>query len=107
MVVQAKPKNVKGWSALIHNLFDTSQYSEAAKQVKNAMLKAGAKPIFLFYESAVKIAQGNVKEGVIMLEKALEKSPRLLKHFLKLYPSSIKYPTVVELIIKHKRRRLL
>ena len=107
LVVQAKPKNVKGWSALIHNLFDTSQYSEAAKQVKNAMLKAGEKPIFLFYESAIKIAQGKVKEGVLLLETALEKSPRLLKHFLKLYPSSIKYPTVVELIIKHKRRRLL
>ena len=107
IVVQAKPRNIKGWSALIHTLFETSQFNEASKQVKFAMIKAGGKPIFYFYESAIKIAQGKIKEGVAMLEQALEKSPRFLKHFLKLYPSSIKHPSVVELIIKYKRRRLL
>jgi tetratricopeptide (TPR) repeat protein len=106
-VVQYKPRNIKGWVALIRTLFDNRQFSEAYKQIQLARNKAGEKSIFDFYESAVMLALGNVKEGIVMLESSLENHPKQLKLFLKLFPSAVQYPQVVELILKHKRRRRL
>lgn len=104
-VVQAKPKNLKGWEALIRTLFNNSQFNEANKQIMAAEITAGEKPVFTFYKSAIQLAQGKIAEGVILLDHALDKYPKFLKYFLKLYPASIKYPQVVEIIIKYKRRK--
>lgn len=104
-VVQAKPKNLKGWEALIRTLFNNSQFNEANKQIMAAEITAGEKPVFTFYKSAIQLAQGKIAEGVILLDHALDRYPKFLKCFLKLYPASIKYPQVVEIIIKYKRRK--
>jgi tetratricopeptide (TPR) repeat protein len=106
-VVSAKPRNVKGWDALIRVLFDAGSYSEAAKQLQMARLKLGEKPMLNYYESAILLATGKVKEGLLLLEKSIEKSSKQLKTFLKLYPAAVKYSQVVELILKFKRRRRL
>lgn len=106
-VVQSKPRNIKGWEALIRTLFDNRQFSEAEKQIQLAREKAGEKSIFDFYESAVLLALGHVKEGIAVLESSLENHPKQLRQFLKLFPSSVQYAQVVELILKHKRRRRL
>lgn len=104
-VVQAKPKNIKGWEALIRTLFDNQQFAEAEKQIELARTKAGDKSIFNFYESAVLLSQGHVKEGISVLEDSIEAHPKQLKQFLKLFPSAVKFPQVVELLLKYKRRR--
>jgi len=104
-LVQLKPKSLKGWEVLIRTLFENGQFAEAERQIQFAQIKAGEKPAFLFYTSAVLIAQGKLKDGFMVLEEALTKDSKFLKHFLKLYPSSIKYPQVVELIIKYKRKK--
>jgi len=106
-VVQSKPRNIKGWEALIRTLFDQQQYNEAEKQIQLARTKAGDKPIFDFYQSAVLLMQGNIKEGVAVLEASIEIHPKQLKQFLKLFPSAVQFPQVVELILKYKRRRRL
>ncbi len=105
VVVQSKPKSIKGWEALIGTLFASQQYAEAQKQVHAAIIKAGEKPIFSFYEGAILLKTGKLKEGVKMLEEAAEKAPRHIKTFLRLYPSAIKFPQVVELILRFKRKR--
>lgn len=106
-VVQAKPKSIKGWEALIRSLFEAGHYAEAEKQILQAQLKLGQKPVFSFYESAVLLALGKTKPGFVLLEKTIELYPKQLKLFLKLYPSSVKFPQVVELLLKSKRRRRL
>ncbi|MFZ9240265.1 MAG: hypothetical protein ACO22R_03925, partial [Chitinophagaceae bacterium] len=75
--------------------------------IQLAREKAGEKSIFDFYESAVMFALGHVKEGIAVLESSLENHPKQLKQFLKLFPSAVQYPQVVELILKYKRRRRL
>ena len=106
-VVQAKPKNIKGWEALVRSLFEAGQFTEAEKQLHHAKLKLGDKPILSFYESAVLLALGKTKQGFELLEKTIDAHPKQLKLFLKLYPSSVKFPQVVELLLKSKRRRHL
>jgi predicted Zn-dependent protease len=104
-VVQAKPKNIKGWEALVRTLFDNQQFAEAEKQIELARNKAGDKSIFNFYESAVLLSQGHIKEGISVLEDSIEAHPKQLKQFLKLFPSAVKFPQVVELLLKYKRRK--
>jgi len=67
--------------------------------------KTGNKAILKIYRAAILIAQGKIKEGIVCLENILSSSPKHLKNFMKLYPASIKYPQVVEIIIKYKRRK--
>jgi tetratricopeptide (TPR) repeat protein len=106
-VVSAKPRNIKGWEALIRVLFNSGSYTEAAKQLQVARLRLGEKPMLNYYESAILLATGKIKEGMQLLEKSIEKYPKQLRAFLKLYPSAVKYNQVVELILKLKRRRKL
>lgn len=103
--VQARPKNLKSWDALIAAVFTCGQFKEAQKHVELARLKAGEKPMFIYYESAILLSMGKVKLGMDLLETAVLSFPRLLKKFLKLYPSSVQYPQVVELLLKNKRRK--
>jgi tetratricopeptide (TPR) repeat protein len=106
-VVQAKPRNIKGWEALIRSLFEAGQYAEADKQIQQAKHKTGEKPVFDYYQSAVFLAQNKTSQGFTLLEKTIEAFPKQLKLFLKLYPSAVKFPQVVELLLKSKRRRHL
>ncbi|MFN5423338.1 MAG: tetratricopeptide repeat protein [bacterium] len=105
--VQSKPRNIKGWESLIRTLFETGQYTDAEKNVEHARARLGDKPILGFYQSAILLAMGKIKEGMKLLESSAEKNPRSLKSFLKLYPSSVKHTQVVELILRYKRRRRL
>lgn len=106
-VVSAKPRNIKGWEALIRVLFTSGSFTEAAKQLQSARIRLSDKPMLDYYESAIMLATGKLKEGMQLLEKSIEKSPKQLRTFLKLYPSAVKYNQVVELILKLKRRRKL
>jgi tetratricopeptide (TPR) repeat protein len=106
-VVQSKPRNLKGWEALIRSLFEAGQFSEAEKQIQQARLRIGDKPVLDYYESAVLLAEGKTNLGFALLEKTIEAFPKQLKLFLKLYPSAVKYSQVVELLLKSKRRKHL
>jgi tetratricopeptide (TPR) repeat protein len=105
--VQSKPRNLKGWEALIRTLFESHQYAEAQKHLHAARFKLGEKPILAYYESAILINLGKTQEGFLLLEKALETNHRQLKRFLRIFPAAVKHPQVVELILKYKRRKRL
>lgn len=104
-VVQSKPRSIKGWEALIRTLFLSQQHAEAERQVELARSRLGNRPILEFYWAAILLALGKNKEGFEALEATLERYPKQLKSFLNLYPSSVKHPQVVELILRFKRRR--
>lgn len=106
-VVQSKPRNLKGWEALVRSLFEAGQFTEAAKQIQQARIRVGDKPVLDFYESAVLLAEGKTSLGFTLLEKTVEAHPKQLKLFLKLYPSAVKFPQVVEILLKSKRRKYL
>jgi len=105
LVVRARPKNVAGWEALICCLFIGEFYEEASEQVQAALKHTDNKPLFLYYYSAVCLAWGKTKEGLLQLERALHKAPKLVKKFVELNPSILQNQQVVDLLAKFRRNK--
>jgi hypothetical protein len=51
------------------------------------------------------IASGKTKEGILQLEKAMSKSPRLLKKFVELNPAILQNQSVVDVVARFKRNK--
>ncbi len=102
-VVRSRPKNSAGWEALVCCLYIAEFYDEAKEQVEAALKRTDYRPLFLYYYSAIYFAMGKSKEGLLHLERALHKSPKLLKKFVGLNPSILQNQQVVDLLAKFKR----
>ena len=105
-VVRQRPKNISSWEALIRCLYNGEYYEEALEQVQAAMQHTENKPLFIFYLSAIYFALGKSKEGLLHLEKAMSKSPKLLKKMVDLNPSILQHPQVVDVIARFKRNQI-
>ena len=104
-VVRAKPKNKAGWEALVRCLYFGEFYSEAKLQALEALEHTGGKPLFYYYLSAILIALGKTKEGLLYLEKAMQLAPKSLNKFVELNPAILQNPQVVDVIARNKRGR--
>ena len=104
IVVRTRPKNAGGWEALIRSLYK-GEYCQDALEQADAALIASAKPLFLFYKSAILFAWGKSKEALIQLQLAMERAPKLLKKFIELNPSILQNQQVVDVIAKFKRNK--
>lgn len=105
IVVRARPKGKTGWEALICCLYAAEFYDEAIEQIKAAMQQTGNNPLFLFYYSALCFAAGKPKEGLLQLERALQKAPRLLKKFVELNPSILGNQQVVDVLARFRKKK--
>lgn len=104
-VVKSRPRGVGGWEALIRCLYKEEFFEEALEQIEIALESAGNKSIFLFYKSAIQFGMGKSKEGVVLLQTAMEASPKMLKKFIELNPTILQNQQVVDLIAYYKRKR--
>lgn len=104
VVVQYRSRNIAGWESLIRCLFSASLFEEAAIQVAIAETKTGNKPLFVYYKAAIALALGKQKEGLLLLEEALHKAPKLLKKFIELNPVILQDQGVVDVIARARRK---
>jgi tetratricopeptide (TPR) repeat protein len=104
-VVRAKPKNSAGWEALVRCLYLAEYYDEAYEQLMAALEYTQKKPVFIYYLSALLMAMGKSKEGLLYLEKALQLSPRTLNKMVALDPSILRNNAVIDVIARNKRNR--
>jgi tetratricopeptide (TPR) repeat protein len=104
-VVATRPKNKRGWEALVRCLFKAEYFEEAKEQVLTAIEITNGQPIFYYYLSAVLFAMKKTKEAIVQLENAMTKSPKQLKKFVELNPSILQNHHVVDVISKFKRNR--
>jgi tetratricopeptide (TPR) repeat protein len=104
-VVRTRPRNVNGWESLIRCLYKGAFYDEAADQADAAMVVTNGKPLFLFYKAAVLFSAGKTKEGLLNLEDAMGKSPKLLKKFIELNPAILQNQLVVDMVARYKRNK--
>jgi len=103
--IKARPKNINGWKELIKCLYNAGFYEEALQQVQNAIINTTNKPLLLFYKAAIMFALGKSKEGLLMLETAMETAPKLIKQLVELEPSLMQHQQVILLIAKYKSNR--
>jgi len=104
-VVRMRPRNISSWEALIRCLYNAEFFEEALEQVEAAIRITGGKPLFIFYLSAIYFALGKSKEGLLQLEKAMSKAPKLLKKLLELNPVILQYQPVVDIIARYKKNK--
>ncbi|TAG98778.1 MAG: hypothetical protein EAZ17_09075, partial [Sphingobacteriales bacterium] len=62
------------------------------------------KPLFIYYKAAIALALGKQKEGLLLLEEALYKAPKLLKKFIELNPVILQDQGVVDVIARARRK---
>jgi len=103
--IKARPKNIKGWTALIKCLYDAGFYEEALEQVHNAFKNTTNKPVLFFYKTAILFAMGRSKDALLSLELAMEKAPKMIKQLIELEPSLLQNAQVILLIAKNKNNR--
>jgi tetratricopeptide (TPR) repeat protein len=104
-VVRIRPRNISSWEALIRCLYNAEYFEEALEQVETAIRITGSKPLFIFYLSAVYFALGKSREGLLQLENAMAKAPKLLKKLLELNPVILQYQPVVDVIARYKKNK--
>ena len=105
IALQAKPKKIGGWEALIHCLYAEQAWEEVLRQANLALQATKGKVVFLYYKAAALFGADRNKEALQQLEEALEKDPRQAKKLLSLRPSVMQLTQVVELLAKFKRKR--
>lgn len=103
--IRVRPRNIAGWESLIRCLYNAELYPEARQQTLAAIKHTQAKPIFLYYLSAVLFAMNKPKEALLFLEKALIASPKGIKKMVQLNPSILQKAQVVDMIARYKRNR--
>lgn len=104
-VVRLRPRNASGWEALIRCLYQGEFFEEALEQVNASLQITQGKPLFLFYKSSILFRLQKNDEAITQLEKAMEKSPKLLKKFIEMNPSILQNRQVVDLLAKFKRKK--
>lgn len=105
VVVRLRPRNKTGWEALIRCLIFAGFFEEADEQVIAALKRTDAKPVFLYYKTAILFSTGKVKEALIVLEKALASSPRQLNKLIELFPSVLQHQQVIDLVARYKKKK--
>lgn len=105
MVVRSRPKNVRGWKALITCLYRSEYFDEAIQQCIAALKVTEGKPLIHFLYSGILFASGRSKEALIQLEAGLKKSPAQVKSFVELNPAILQNPQVVDLLARYRKTK--
>src|SRR6478735_8496259 len=105
MAVRSRPKNVRGWKALITCLYQSQYFEEAILQCNAALKVTEEKPLIHFLYSSVLFAAGKSKEALIQLETGLKKSPNLVKSFIELNPAILQNSQVVDLLARYRKAK--
>ncbi len=105
MVVRSRPKNVRGWKALITCLYQSEYFEEAIQQCVTALKLTEGKPLIHYLYSAILFAAGKQKEALVQLEAGLKQSPGLVKSFVELNPSILQNSFVVDLLARYRKSK--
>lgn len=103
--VAGKPRNQTTREALIRCLYLCRQFTEGDRQCRAALKALGEKPVLLYYRVLLLFAMQKEAEALLVLEQALETSPRFPKRILQLDPGLLRRPQVAALIDRHRPPR--
>jgi tetratricopeptide (TPR) repeat protein len=103
--VRLRPSSITTWQEFIRGLYISGFFQEALTQLDAADNKLGYKPVLLYYRAAVQFALGKSKEGMILLENALQRSAKHVKKLIELDPSLLQHNAIVEIISRYKKTK--
>lgn len=103
IAVRERPRNTKMWEAYLRSLYYGEHYEEALFHLDKVQQTLGRKAIWKYITSAIQIAMGYQKEGLLSLEQALQEAPKLVKRFIMFDPTLLQYKKVAALITQYKK----
>ncbi len=106
-VIRIRPRNSGGWEAFLRCLYKAGLFEEALEKVKIAYEMTHQKPVFLYYKTAILFGMNRSKEGILHLEEALQRAPKLLKKYVELNPAILQNQLVVDVIARFKRNKAI
>lgn len=104
-VIKSRPKNARGWSAMLECMLKADLLDNADQYACEAYEATNGKPVFMFYRAAIFFAMGKTKQAINQLELAMAAAPKLIKKLIELQPKILQHPQVVDLIARYKRSR--
>jgi tetratricopeptide (TPR) repeat protein len=104
-VIKARPKSVKGWSALLDCMLKAELLDHADEYAVAAFNATGGKPLFHFYRAAIAFVSGKTKQGLLYLETGMSKAPKLIKNLISINPKLLQHPQIVDIIARYKKSK--
>ena len=106
IVVRVRPKNSRGWIEMLKCFYAGNMFEDGLQYANFAQEHLESKPIFHFYKSLFLFALGKSREALGALEHGMSINPKLIRQFLELNPSFLQHQQVIEIIARHKKKRL-
>ena len=103
--LRLKPRMISTWMGLIKGLIAAEQVGEAVMQIENGRKAIGDKPDFDYYQAVALFARGKSKEGLLYLEKGLQKAPSKFKIVLEMQPEILQRKPVAQLVGRYKKKK--
>ena len=103
--VQLRPDIKSTWQALVKALYTSNYLDEALSQLQIAEEHCGEKIEFVYYKSAILLAQGKTKEAVIQLENALLANDKKITALKFIDREIIHHPVFAEVLVRNKKKK--
>lgn len=103
--VQLRPDIKSTWQALVKALYTAHYLDEALSQLQIAVEHCGEKPEFIYYKSAILLAQGKTKEAVIQLELALASNEKKITALKFIDREIMHHPVFAEVLVRNKKKK--
>jgi tetratricopeptide (TPR) repeat protein len=104
-VIKARPKNLKGWTALVECFMHSNNWDKAAEFAQLAYIRMSRKTIFLYHLVAIHYLSGNIKEALTQLQTAMQLDSRMVKKLSDYCPQILQNPQAVDIISQYKKRK--
>ena len=104
-VLKSRPKNLNGWSLFLKCLYNAGMSEEGVQYVELALKQTNGKTMFQYYKALFLLSTGNMKAALLALENAMSENPKLIKKFIELEPQLLKYPQIIQLIARFKKKK--
>lgn len=105
IVIRTRPRNKSAWIALLNCLFMEGDYVEGLEYAEFASAQTDKKPIFKYYQFLFQFVLGNINEAILILDTAMQMSPKLIKQMVELHPALLHNANIIEVIAKFKNIR--
>lgn len=104
-VIRIRPRNISGWLEFLRCLYLADMHEEGLEYALLAHEQTDQKPVFLFFQTLFLLALGKSKDALLMLETAMQKSPKHFKEILDINPSLLQHQQVVEILARYKKKK--
>jgi tetratricopeptide (TPR) repeat protein len=103
--VQLRPDIKSTWQALVKALYSIGYYDEALSQLVIAEEHCGLKTEFIYFKSAILLAQGKTKEAVLQLEFALSENSKKLSALKYIDREISHHPVFADVLVRYKKKK--